>query len=455
MNNYKRIATLFTCLASSLLIAQGALAAVSADEAAKLKTTLTPLGAERAGNASGTIPAWDGGYTKVDPNFKNGGKRGDPFANEKPLYTITAQNMGQYSDQLSDGIKAMLKKYPETYRLDVYPTHRTAAAPQMVYDTTFKNATQSKLVNGEGGPEPENAVGGIPFPIPQSGAEAMWNHLTRWRGASWHASFLQYLVTSDGKPVLTNDSRADFQMPWYLPKGANDNGVFWATRMVNDGPPLRAGEGIVGRENVNADKTVSWTYLPGQRRVRRLPNSCCDTPTPASAGVMSFDELYVFTGRIDRFNWKLVGKKEMYIPYNSNKVFTANSPADLMGQHHMNPDSIRWELHRVWVVQASLAEGKRHVLPKATYYLDEDTWSAVLADRYDAQNQLVKVLWVTPVVLPDLPGVVTINHGFYDLLSGAWFAGEMYAGKSEQYRIMPAYPDSVFTGDSLAGEGVR
>ena len=140
MNTYKRIATLFTCLASSLLIAQGALGAVSAEEAAKLKTTLTPLGAERAGNASGTIPAWDGGYTKVDPNFKNGGRRGDPFANEKPLYTITAQNMGQYSDQLSDGIKAMLKKYPQTYRLDVYPTHRTAAAPQIVYDTTFKNA---------------------------------------------------------------------------------------------------------------------------------------------------------------------------------------------------------------------------------------------------------------------------------------------------------------------------
>ena len=183
--------------------------------------------------------------------------------------------------------------------------------------------------------------------------------------------------------MLTNDSRADYQMPWYLPKGTNDNGVFWATRMTNDGPPLRAGEGIVGRENLNSDKTVAWTYLPGQRRVRRLPNNCCDTPTPASAGVMSFDELYVFTGRIDRFNWKLLGKKELYIPYNSNKVFTANSPADLMGQHHMNPDSIRWELHRVWVVQATLAEGKRHVLPKNTYYLDEDTWSAVLADRYD------------------------------------------------------------------------
>src|SRR5476651_1261329 len=254
MNTLKRVASLLTLVASSLLLAQTAFGAVSPEEAAKLKTTLTPLGAERAGNASGTIPAWDGGYTKTDPSYKDGGTRSDPFANEKRLYTITAQNMGQYANQLSEGVKAMLKKYPDTYHLDVYPTHRTAAAPQTVYDATFKNATQAKMVDSSGGPEPQNAEGGIPFPIPQSGTEAMWNHLARWRAASWHASFFQYLITADGKPVLTNDSRADYQMPWYLPKGVNNDGVYWTTRMVNDGPPLRAGEGIVGRENTDADK---------------------------------------------------------------------------------------------------------------------------------------------------------------------------------------------------------
>lgn len=455
MNTRKRLTALLTVLASSLLIAQGAVAAVSPDEAAKLKTTLTPLGAERTGNAAGTIPAWDGGYTKADPNYKDGGKRSDPFANEKPLYTITAQNMGQYADKLSEGIKAMLKKYPDSYHLDVYPTHRTAAAPQWVYDNTFKNATTGKLVQNATGAEPQNAQGGIPFPIPQNGAEAIWNHLTRWRAASWHTDFTQYLVTSDGKPVLTNDSRADYQMPWYLSDGQGKDGVYWSIRMINDGPPLRAGEAITGRENVDSDRTAVWTYLPGQRRVRRLPNGCCDTPTPATAGVMSFDELYVFNGRIDRFDWKLVGKKELYIPYNSNKVFTAANPTDLLGAHHLNPASIRWELHRVWVVEATLAAGKRHVMPKSTYYLDEDTWAAVLGERYDAQGQLAKVLWTTPVVLPDLPGVVTVTNGFYDLISGAWFTGDIFAGKNEQYRVVPTYKDSVFTGDAMAGEGVR
>lgn len=447
----KHVSMLLTSLAAAMLLAQGAMAA----DAANLKTTLTPLGAERAGNADGSIPAWTGGLTKPDPAYKDGGKRSDPFAGEKPLFSITSKNIGQYADKVTPGVQAMLKKYPDSYRLDVYPTHRTAAAPQSVYDATYANAGKTKLVDSSAGPIPQDGEGGIPFPLAKDGVEAIWNHLMRWRGASWHTDFAQYLTTSDGKHVLTNNSRADYQMPWYLPDGGKKDGTFWTIRMINDGPPLRAGEAITGRENVNAENTGAWTYLPGQRRVRRLPNACCDTPTPATAGVMSFDELYVFTGRVDRFDWKLVGKKEMYIPYNSNKVFTAASATDLLGEHHLNPDVLRWELHRVWVVEATLKSGKRHVMPRSTYYLDEDTWAAVLGERYDAQNQLAKVLWTTPVVMPDLPGVVTVTNGFYDLLSSTWFTGDIFAGKNEQYRVVPAYKDSVFTPDALAGEGVR
>lgn len=447
----QHLTLLLTSLATALLMAQAAMAADAAD----LKTSLTPLGAERAGNTDGSIPAWTGGLTKADPAYKDGGKRSDPFASEKPLFSITAKNLGQYADKVTPGIQAMLKKYPDSYRLDVYPTHRTAAAPQAVYDATYANASKTRLVDSSAGQIPQDGEGGIPFPLAKDGVQAIWNHLMRWRGASWHINFTQYLTTSDGKHVLTNDSRGDYQMPWYLPDGGKQDGTFWAIRMINDGPPLRAGEAITGRENVNADNTGVWTYLPGQRRVRRLPNACCDTPTPATAGVMSFDELYVFNGRVDRFDWKLVGKKEMYIPYNANKVFTAASPTDLLGEHHLNPDVLRWELHRVWVVEATLKAGKRHVMPRSTYYLDEDTWAAVLGERYDAQNQLVKVLWTTPVVLPDLPGVVTLTNGFYDLVSGTWFTGDIFAGKNEQYRIVPPYKDSVFTPDALAGEGVR
>ena len=436
-----------------LLLASAPAFAVSADEATQLKTTLTPFGGERAGNKDGTIPAWDGGYTKAIPGFVNGGRRPDPFASEKPLYAITAKNMDQYADKLTDGVKAMLKKYPETYRLEVYPTHRTAAAPQWVYDNTFKNATNAKL----NGLALVDAYGGIPFPIPKNGVEAMWNHILHWRGADWHLDFRGIQVTSDGKPIVTVDGRADFQMPYYFKDGAANNfkGDFWTVRLLNAGPPIRAGEAITQRQNVDLDKSQTWVYLTGQRRVRKLPIACCDTPTPATAGIMAFDEIDVFAGRLDHFDWKILGKKEIYIPYNDNKMLQAKT-SELIGKNHLNPDYIRWELHRVWVVEATLAPGKRHQAPKGRYYLDEDTWLAVLADRWDANGQLWKTMFTNPIVMPDLPATApTQQFGFYDLLSGAWYDNGVLNDKAEQYKIMPRYADTVFTPDAMAGEGQR
>jgi hypothetical protein len=444
----KTLALLLSALATT-----PAAYAATAEEAAQLKTTLTPFGGERAANKDGTIPAWDGGYTKPIPGFVNGGKRADPFANEKSLYTITSKNAAEYADKLTDGVKAMLKKYPDSFRLDVYPTHRTAAAPQWVYDNTAKNAVNGKL----DGQIPENVYGGIPFPIPKNGAEAMWNHLLRWRGSDWHVDFRGIQVTADGKQVVTVDGRGDFQMPYYDKSGsaASFNGDYWLIRLIDAGPPIRAGEAVVGRENLRPDRSQTWVYLTGQRRVRKLPIACCDTPTPATAGIMSFDEVDVFGGRLDRFDWKLVGKKEIYIPYNANKIMQPKL-AQLFDAHHLNPDYVRWELHRVWVVEANLTAGKRHQAPKSRYYLDEDTWTAVLGDRWDANGQLWKTMFANPVVMPDIPATVPAQQfGFYDLLSGAWYFNGAVNEKAEQYKLMPHYGNTVFTPDAMAGEGQR
>jgi len=422
-----------------------------------LKTTLTPLGGEKAGNKEGTIPAWTGGYTKPIPGFKNGGRRGDPFADEKPLFSINAKNMDQYANKLPEGVKAMMKRYPSTYRIDVYKTHRTAAAPQWVYDNTFKNASRAKLVMRPAGPSPQGAYGGIPFPLPKNGAEVMWNHRLRWRGEAWHFDVNQYLGTSDGRLVLSTDGQAEQAMPYYYRNGSPEkwNGEYWMIHLVNSGPPIRAGEQVVGRQNVDDDKTQSWVYLTGQRRVRKLPNPCCDTPTPATAGVMSFDELETFDGRMDRFDWKLIGKQEVYIPYNTNKIMQPTKDSVVLMKNHLNPDYVRWELHRVWVVEATLRPGQRHQAAKSRYYIDEDTWQGVWGDRWDSKGQLWKSTWALPMVLPDLPATVNLNFGYYDQTSGAWYSANMYNQKQEQYRITAPWPDRVFTPDAMAAEGVR
>jgi hypothetical protein len=434
-------------------------AKITAQEAEQLKSTLTPFGGEKAGNADGSIPAWDGGYTTKDPNFKNGGRRTDPFASDKVLFSINSKNMDKYADKLTEGQKALLKKYPDTYRIDVYQTRRTAAAPQWVYDNTYTNATRAYLtdVNING------AYGGIPFPIPKSGLEVMWNHLLRWRPSAWHWTNDAFIGAVTGKLVVLNEAEAKQMMPYYIQNSSledyqkNYKGEFWMIRLITNGPPIKTGEGIVGRENLVGNDTRSWVYMTAQRRVRQLPNSCCDTPTPATSGLTTFDETELFngSGSLERFNWKIVGKKEMYIPYNCNKSMQPKDVYQVVSNRHLNPDYIRWELHRVWVVEATLKEGKRHQCPKQIYYIDEDTWGAVLADRYDASGALWRTGFDLMVVMPDLPGTIPLSWGYYDLTAGTWVASNFYNRYDEQFKIMPPYKDMEFTSGALSGEGVR
>ena len=218
---------------------------------------------------------------------------------------------------------------------------------------------------------------------------------------------------------------------------------------------MKAGEALLARETIDFSKLGTWVYMTGQRRVRKLPNACCDTPTPAASGVMSFDEIDTWTGRMDRFDWKIVGKKEMVIPYNNNKFMQPKTDAEVITKQHYNPDHMRWEQHRVWVVEATLKQGQRHQAAKSRYYCDEDTWICVLGDRWDSNGQLWKTLWTQVFVAPDLPAVTIGSFGFNDLLSNNAFMGTLVNSKSSQVSAVPRRPDSYFSADALSGDGLR
>lgn len=444
--------TLRTAVAAIALAlgTQAALAAVTAEEAAKLKSILTPLGGEKAGNKDGSIPAWDGGYTKVAPGYKNGEPRPDPFAGEKPKFSINAANMAQHADKLSDGVKALLKKYPD-FRLDVYPTHRSAAAPKWVYDNTFKNATTAKL-------EDENSVsgafGGIPFPIPADGAEAMMNHRLAWNGQSVNYALRTFISTADGRRALASEGDENLQYPYYI-DGAY-KGISQLGRFIVSGPASKAGEAILAHFSTDKDTPRSiWQYLVGQRRVRKAPSVSYDTPDFVTSGVGLFDEAFMMFGPIDRHEYKVIGKKEMYIPYNNNRSALVKID-EIMGPHFLNPDHVRWELHRVWEVEGTLKPGKRHTVPKRKYYLDEDSWQIVLFDGWDAKGDLWRMNYSLTYLVPDLPALVTnVMWGGYDLQTGAYYFNAAMNEAMPHYKVSEPRNEALWSPEELANQGAR
>lgn len=446
----------FPILALGLALLQPAcsFAGVSPEEAAKLKAELTPFGAERSGNADGSIPAWTGGYTQTIPGYVEGGKIPDPFASDKPLLTITPQNLATYENKLSEGSRALFAKYPATFKINVYRTRRTAAAPQQVYDNIFKNATRASMKDEI----PKGAFGGVPFPIAKTGAEAVWNHLLAYPGNAYRLDNSQYLVTADKRMVLLGRETIYEARPFYDQGGSPEtwNGDVSLVNFRFSGPPSRVGESLVVRANADAEKSRVWVYFAGQRRTRQLPNPCCDTPNPATSGLTGFDETYQFYGPIGRYEWNLVGKKEMYIPYNQNKSLNAPSNASLVSGNHLNPDYSRWELHRVWVVEGALRPGKRHQSPKVRLYLDEDTWQAVQSERYDAKGQLWKVGESTLGLSSTGSATYAFAFNSYDLLGGTLFMIAFAETKDDRTMLdRKKAPDALFTPEAMAAESLR
>jgi len=429
--------------------------AATAQDASQLGKSLTPLGAEKAANSAGTIPAWDGAVPAKPAGFKPGILYPDPFAGDKPLFTVTAADVEKYKDNLTPGQVAMFKKFPD-YKLNVYPTHRSAVFPKGYYDETLANPGKAKLSPGGNGVI--GTTGGLPFPIPANGLEAIWNQLTRYRGETYRTDNVQVAVTRTGDytPVRFQiELDVHFASLNKKPAERTDNLLFYFVQRIV-APARLAGQVLLVHEPLDQTKVPrsAWTYSPGQRRVRQAPNVAYDNPGTAADGLRTNDDFGLYNGATDRYDFTLVGKKEIFVPYNSYKLSSGVNLTDLIKPGHINQDFARYELHRVWVVDAKLKKGTSHLYARRTFYLDEDSWAALLIDKYDGRGELYRTAEQHSITLYDVPMFFGTVELHYDLQSGRYLALNVRSGDDKMYE--PAKLTAAdFAPASLREAGVR
>lgn len=422
-------------------------AKVSRAEANKLGKALTPFGSIIEGNAAGTIPSWTGGISKPPEGFEGTGQHHiDPFADDQIKYKIDKNNYAGFEKYMTAGQNALMEAYPETFAINVYPTRRSHAMPDWVNKNTIENATTASLTNG--GVGIRDAFGGIPFPIlhgrnEEKALQTMWNHLTRWRGIFLTGRYTELAVQRDGDySPITKQQEVFFN--FHNPEGSFkklDNILFYFLTF-NKAPARLAGGALLVHETLDQKKDArqAWDYNSGQRRVRRAPNLAYDSPIASSDNTRTADDTDMFNGAPDRYNWEYKGVQEFFIPYNNYKIGQKGVKySELVMPGHINPEYVRWELHRVHVVEANLKDGERHIYKKRVFYIDEDSWGIALVDQYDNRGELWRVSAAMLKNYYELPGTWSSGDLYHDLQSRRYSANGMYS----EERQAPVFESTV------------
>lgn len=429
-------------------------AKVDSETAKRLTVDLTPMGAERAGNKEGSIPTWEGGITKAPAGYRKGEFHVDPYGNDPIRLVINHTNMKQYAAYLTEGQKALLTKY-KSYELPIYESHRSASYPEDVYEKLISNAINAELLeNGNG---VKGTIATSPFPIPNNGVETIWNHILRYRGeqASFRTSFATPTTSGAYQPVLTE---YDYFFAYSEP-GASlaeiENKIFYLkTKIIS--PAKLAGTLNLVHETLDQVRSPrkAWRYQAGERRLRRVPNLAYETDLPNSEGLRTVDQKDMYNGAPNQYNWELLGKREIFVPYNAYKLNQANQGAEnVIRPQHINQALTRYELHRVWVVEGSLREGLPHIYKKRRFYFDEDSWQILLTEEYNQKGDLWRVSEAHTINFYEIPLIWTTLEITYDLDSERYYVDGL--DKPSPIDFKPGFDAGDFTTSAARREAKR
>ncbi|GAC1624479.1 MAG: DUF1329 domain-containing protein [Nevskia sp.] len=419
-----------------VLLGVCAVCAAAADPVARLDTELTPLGALRAGNADGSIPAWDGGLTpeRAPAGFVAGSRYADPWPDEQPLFAITGATAATHAARLTPGQLALLAALPDSYALPVYASHRSAAAPAAFYAGTRSNAANAKLLDDGG---LKDAVSGLPFPLlgdePDDGLRLYWNQRLRWRGLARDRILIQASIAASGEVTrLRVHERLKFMSVDSPPSKALGRALSASLMAVIEPRRLL---GLLKLEQEFLDGPIlAWQRSPGPDlpQLRKTSEAGNDTPVIGSNGLLDEDQREGYAGAADRYRWKRLGTREIYVPYNAYRLHAAGTAGgDVLAARHPDPARLRYELHRVQVLDARLKPNLPGAWPRRTFYVDEDSSQILLVDLYGRDDRIQQVQEVHTLMAYDRSLLLPVVDAVYDLAGRRYLLAGLDDGDAE------------------------
>ena len=344
----------------------------------------TYSGAKSEKSLDGFVPNYRESNTEYKRliNRSNQDERGNSFESEQPIFIIKKKNLRKYSHYLSPGLHTLLEKYPN-FEVPVFYTYRSSDHPEKVKQTLL-NKESSKI-------DKDNLRKYIPFRFPKSGSEVMLNHLSRYQGDSEEKKTHSFVTNSKGSfsrvglwskrvsPAVLDKGTKEIQF-YVLAKYFEPTSLVGDILLVHEPVPLL-------RKNRKA-----WIYSSAQRRVRRAPDASHDATGRGSQGLITADQIDGFNGDLERFDWLLRGREVLIVPYNLDRLDNKKiSYETILGKNCVNAEFLRFEFHRVWIVEARLKESSRHIYPKRIFYVDEDSWMVLMEDTYSTRGDLWRV----------------------------------------------------------------
>ena len=332
----------------------------------------------------------------------------------KPLggavkFRVDKSNADKYKDMMPAGLYQLIKEWG--YSANVYDTVNDFSFPKEYQEMTEKNKGKARI-NKRGGIE--NYAGGLPFPEPKTAAEIMWDYEYKYLGDDfYYVGDVSIMATTGRERKLgLNYARLAYESRIKLdpkPSIPDPNHIEIKEISRFTYPEDIAGMALLTARYQDPSKgDDGWMYIPTIRRVRRISVA----QRGDSSGGMDFtwDDYRGFSGKVSDYTWKLVGKKEMIVPFHA----PTHNPKrkGIM----FNPDDVRYELRTVWIVDGVNVD-KSYVYSKRRSYVDTHSYDVIAADLWDRKNVLWKYIDISNSA--DLTNHIsyTVFGASYDLIA--------------------------------------